>query len=583
MKAYNEKKKKNKSQMIKTFVSISTFCLLVIIIFQIQPVKGETESTSISISIKGELSTITIPASVSTWIDTELSKAKRKILLTQKQFFTMDTAKVLGYINGYKTDLGFNTVKIDVTNNLTKESRPIISEIDSLGRFICSIPMKHPQKLTISFGEKFFSLYLEPGQALALSFDWDDCVKTNGFRDVKTPASILFLKGPLAKLNYDLLSFQLKTLGYRHYWIMRTHTPLKYLAVMDSILVENDALVNKALKDGSFSKKVIEIQKNEALIANGFSLIDYASTKSEEGIQVPPNFYNMLQRLPLDDPSSIISFYAPFINRFEVNPVTIKAYRIVFEGKSDDLNFQSLMESERCLMLWHKKDSLLGSDLKLSSSFAYETTKIRSLSNDIQNMGKDEAFAYYAKLREGIKNPFLQQEGLRILRAHFGKEEIQRNDREINIPKISSTLPKWIPLSIPKGRDAEIFSKLIAPYKGKYLFVDFWGTSCGPCRWGIEEKKETREKYRNNDIFEFIFISCKTWSPNKNAYEKYVKEQGLEHSLFVSDDEFNYMMQLFRFTGVPHYLFIDPDGKVLDTDFEMFFEFDEAKKWIYEK
>ena len=149
------------------------------------------------------------------------------------------------------------------------------------------------------------------------------------------------------------------------------------------------------------------------------------------------------------------------------------------------------------------------------------------------------------------------------------------------MPRISDKPhPKWVPLSLSKGKDAEIFSKLIAPYKGKYLFVDFWGMLCGPCRWGIEEKKSVREKYKNNGVFEFVFITCPQWTPDKNAYEKYAKEQGLEHSIIVSDDDFNYMQQLFRFTGVPHYLFIDPKGKILDVDFEMYTGFEEARKWI---
>ncbi len=558
--------------MIKSFSSISTFCLLfALFFFHLQAVQGETKPAAVT----GGLSTISIPPEVSVWMDIELRKAKRKTVLTKEQFFTKDSVKVVGFIKGYRPNLGFRTVLVNATNDLIREARPIVTDIDSLGRFICSFSINHPQKLNISFGKEFMSLYLEPGQVLAMSFDWDDCVKTNGFRDEKDYTSILFFKGPLAKLNYDLLSFQLKTLGYRHYWIERTHSPQEYLAVMDSILAENDTRIKQALKDGAISKKVIEIQKNEVLISNGFSLIDYAIAKDDKGVKLPPDFYNMLQRLPLNDPSSIISNYASFINRFEANSVTRKAYHNLTNQKN---------ASERCLAIWNNKDSVLKSDMKLSSSFAYEVTKVRSLSADIKNMEKNEAYAYYAKLREGIKNPFLRQEGLRILRARFGKEEVYITDGGISLPRISDTpLPKWMPMSFPKGKDAEIFRKLIAPYKGKYLFVDFWGTSCGPCRWGIEEKKNTREKYKNNGIFEFVFVTCKTWSPNKDAYEKYVKEQGLEHSLFVSDDEFNYMMQLFRFTGVPHYVFIDPDGKVLDTDFEMFLGFDKARNWIYAK
>ena len=563
--------------MKKQINSIVPFCLLfAVFIFQLAMVKGETKPYLIFAGTKEQLSKFTIPDNVSAWMDTELSKAKRKKLLTKEQFFTRDSAKVVGYIKGYRPNLGFKTVNIDATNVLTNENRPLIAEIDSTGRFICSIPMNHPRKLTISFDKEFISLYLEPGQVLALGFDWDDCVKTDGFSNAKDSTGLLLLRGPLAKLNYDLLSFELKDIGFTHYWIEKTPKPEQYLAAMDSIFALNDVLIKQALKDGKISKKVIEIQKNEALLRNGFYLIDYAIAKNGAGEKLPPNYYNMLQLLPLNDPSSAISgWYSGFINRLEENPVMQKGYRNI--GSINSI-------SEAYVKFLNKKDSLLKSDFKLTSSFAYEVTKIRSLSVYIKTLGKNEAYAYYIKLSEGIKNPFLQQEGLRILRSQFGIEETRITDGGISMPQISDKpLSKWVSLSLPKGKDADIFSKQIAPYKGKYLFVDFWGTSCGPCRWGIEEKKSTREKYKNNGVFEFVFITCKMWSPDQNAYEKYVKEQGLEHSNLVSNDDFNYMQQLFRFTGVPHYLFIDPEGKVLDTKFEMYIGFEEARKWIQAK
>lgn len=46
--------------------------------------------------------------------------------------------------------------------------------------------------------------------------------------------------------------------------------------------------------------------------------------------------------------------------------------------------------------------------------------------------------------------------------------------------------------------------------------------------------------------------------------------------------DFKSMMQLFRFTGIPHYVFIDPDGNVLDANF-ICLDFEEAIKWIQEQ
>ncbi|MDD4921186.1 MAG: thioredoxin family protein [Bacteroidales bacterium] len=514
-------------------------------------------------------------------MDMELSKAKRKTLLTKEQFFTKDSAKVVGYIKGYRVSLGFTTISLDASNYLTKEDRPITSEIDSSGRFISTIPLNHPRKVIIMFGERSTTLYLEPGQTLALSFDWEDCVKTNYFNNLTDPAQVLLFKGPLARLNYELKSFQLKTLGSRHFWIVKTYSPQAYLALMDSIFAKNDARVKEALKSGQYLKKVIEIQKNEALIYNGFYMLDYAMSRDTGGITIPKKFYKMFQLMPLNDPTAAISnFYDVFINRFEVNPVIRRGVKQFEQMRNIKNN-----ESERLLRQWGRIDSVLKNDLKLTNSFAYEATKTRSLSKSFERMDKNEAYAFYSQFQKGITHPFLKQEGFRILKSRFGNEDVATSlsDGDVSLPSNTIRKPKWTAQLLPEGKDADIFRKLIAPHKGKYLFVDFWGTGCGPCRWGIEEKKETRDKYNNNPDFEFIFISCKNWSPDKNTYDKYVKAQGLKHSYLVSDDDFNYMMQLFRFRGIPHYLLIDQDGNILDTNLEMYLGFERARKWIQGK
>jgi len=535
--------------------------------------KAENTNTSVT------QSSVKVPAPVATWMDNELRKAKRKTLLTKEAFFTQDSARVVGYIAGYHAGLGFATVTLDATNNLTNEKRPLVSKIDSMGRFICAIPMTNPSMITISFGKESMELYLEPGQTLAMSFDWKDCVRTNCFQDVKDANQVLLLQGALARLNYELKTFKLKILGYRHYWIIDSYSPQAYLAAIDSILVENKASVKEAVASGKYLKKTIEIQQNDALIANSFYLLDYAESKDKAEVKLPKSFYTMLQQVPLNDPSCIISGnFSMFINRFEWCPVILKANKI--DRISNDTTV-SLSWTERHLKTWERKDSLLKSDFKLSNNFCYEVTKIRALSFELEGRQKSEAYDYFYKLQEGIKHPFLKQEGFRILTSRFGKESVtdKFTDGGLSVPGSTAKQPKWSPRSLPNGVDADIFKKLMARHKGKYVFVDFWGVSCGPCRSAINGQKEIREQYANNPDFDFVFITCKDWSPDKKVYDNYVKEQGLKHSYMISNDDFNYMMQLFRFNGVPHYVFIDPDGNVLDTDF---FDLVSGIKWIQE-
>lgn len=549
------------------FRNTSIFLLSLVLLFPFFEVNGETVTNAANTK-----SSVEVPACVSTWMTNELNKATRKTLLTKDDFFTKDSARVVGYIGGYHADLGFASVTLDASNDLTFEKRPIVTKIDSLGQFVCAIAMNHPKMVTISFGEEFMNLYLEPGQTLAISFDWNECVRTDCFRKVKEINQVLLLQGPLARLNYELKALQLKSFMRKHYFRLK-NSPQEYLAALDSIVVENESCVKAALASGKYMKKAIEIKKNEALIEYGYCLLDYAGMKDKRNGEFPNSFYEKLKLVPLDDPTSIISgTYDMFINRFETSPVMLKAYEKGKSGRNDEL------------IVWKRKDALLKSEFNLSNNFSYEVTKIRRLSYEFESMQKREAYDYYYALQAGIKHSFLKQEGFRLLASRFGNDNKANNtsDCAISFPENTAEQPKWSPRSLPKGVDADIFKRLMARHKGKYVFVDFWGTSCGPCRSAINGEKGTREKYANNPDFDFVFITCKDWSPNKNVYDDYVKEQGLKQSYYISNDDFNYMMQLFRFTGVPHYVFIDPDGNVLDTDFSRL-GFEEAINWIQRK
>lgn len=80
--------------------------------------------------------------------------------------------------------------------------------------------------------------------------------------------------------------------------------------------------------------------------------------------------------------------------------------------------------------------------------------------------------------------------------------------------------------------------------------------------------KEVREKYRGNPDFEFVFITSEEASPLE-AYKKFTDEQDLVHTYRVSADTYICFCQLFRFTGIPHYVVMDREGRLIDRNFDM--------------
>lgn len=197
---------------------------------------------------------------------------------------------------------------------------------------------------------------------------------------------------------------------------------------------------------------------------------------------------------------------------------------------------------------WSNRDSVLVHQLGLKDSWTYEVTKIRNLEFALDFIGPEEAGEYWESLKAGLNYEELQRKGQEI----YDKVVLERESQPYAI----------------EGEGAEIFKEIIAPFKGKVLFVDFWATTCGPCVYTIKKMKGTREQYKNKGDIAFIFITDIKGSPEKK-YQVFIDDQELEHSYKLSVDEHNMLRQLFKFNGIPRYVVIDREGKVYDDDFAM--------------
>lgn len=153
-----------------------------------------------------------------------------------------------------------------------------------------------------------------------------------------------------------------------------------------------------------------------------------------------------------------------------------------------------------------------------------------------------------------VSHPYLQSEMKRMLAELYPSQPLQAYD-------------------LPSGHGAEIFKKLIAPYRGKVLFIDFWATTCGPCRQGIEmeDMKQLRDKYRNDDSFRFLYLTDESGSPLK-AYQEYVEKHLKQEINFrVPASDYEYFRQLFHFNGIPRYVIISREGKVISEDYNFLY------------
>ncbi|MBX3255104.1 MAG: TlpA family protein disulfide reductase [Chitinophagaceae bacterium] len=68
--------------------------------------------------------------------------------------------------------------------------------------------------------------------------------------------------------------------------------------------------------------------------------------------------------------------------------------------------------------------------------------------------------------------------------------------------------------------------ELVAPYAGKVVYLDMWGTWCGPCKMEMEYAPELKKKYTGKNIV-FVYLSTDK-DTDEESWKKYVYLAQLE-------------------------------------------------------
>ena len=167
---------------------------------------------------------------------------------------------------------------------------------------------------------------------------------------------------------------------------------------------------------------------------------------------------------------------------------------------------------------------------------------------------------------DAFKNPYIRQ-----------KAE-QFRDRKLSQTDLTTPLP-----DVPA---AELIRSLVAKYPGRFLVIDFWGMSCGPCRGAIQESKDLRAKIAKRDDVKLIFIAGERTAEGSDDYHKYVSEWlANEETICLTNADFDRLRDLFQFNGIPHYETITPDCRRVSDDLSIsgYHDFENELQRIIEK
>ena len=121
-----------------------------------------------------------------------------------------------------------------------------------------------------------------------------------------------------------------------------------------------------------------------------------------------------------------------------------------------------------------------------------------------------------------------------------------------------------------------LWNKLVSPYKGNTLFLDFWGMGCGPCRSGMMSQKTLVKEMKDENV-KFIYITTEDQKPSA---EKWMGENDIkgEH-VYVTQNEWKQLKAMINFTAIPRGALVNKEGKLIENAFHVGqFNSEELKK-----
>jgi len=504
----------------------------------------------------------------------------------QLPIFKNDSATFSGYIKNYSPKLATKTLMLYVDDIISGDQGNQIIEIQKNGYFSTKVGIYHPERVFLRSdicNEN--DIYLEPGKELFVII---------GDGELK-------YKGPLAELNEDLSRLNNIDL-FNYNEIQRKIVNMKpndYKAYLLNLQKTELSRLDSIHRLGTLSEKAYQIKKLNIICGYANHIIEYnwnyeyaneATKKKAE--KYPNDYYNFFDQKIINDELSVISGdYNTFINRFEFLPgVKPETYRYTYNYAD---MFNTLKENNIALTELDKSfEKLISSDglsLKVDSADKpIQDAWFQERGDFIKIFNTKSSSNYYIKLidsafninkgilvdimnAQDILRPIVSElspvnennlhYALSDIKNQFIKDYIRLRNNDTQKQLIANKKNGgYFVNQTPKVEADKILDNIISKHAGKVILVDFWATWCGPCLNGIAEIRPLKEEMKDLNV---VFVYITDESSPLVTYQNLVPTIKGQHYRLKSD-EWRYLADKFKITGIPHQVLINKEGKVVN-------------------
>ena len=505
--------------------------------------------------------------------------------------------------------------EIDLYSIYTKEGVEFKGDIDDEGRFIVKVPVENSQEIYADWRRSHLHTVLEPGETYFYLFDYKNKKRLFMGHNARLQNELLahnFIRAYEQSDEHSMTDEQIK--AYNDQWMNMYQ---RNVTMLDSLLNENPTLSRKYADYQRMSN--VSTMAQELLQSRLFAISKKLPQTTLDFIE--DNLWsNIVKPYTVSREIGWFLYYYLLMAQeknpqmqqnmtFDANTLLQMSERGLFKASAEDLatikKWQNMMEQyKKASPDEAKKIEEQNKELIEDLNILMQRPEVEDIVNDYFDM-----IDLKAKLIDSVyQDPVLRDIAKgQLLCSRFVERRLPLNQTcmdvlsEIQLPAIRNAVmtrnDKLLALqqaevediaSLRPSSDVEgmtdgeaILRKILEPYKGRIVYLDIWGTWCGPCKEKLSESDYVKQQLKEFDI---VYLYLANRSPEeswKNVIKQYklTGDNCVHYNLPTAQQRA--VEEFLHVDAFPTYKLIDKQGNIHDLHWLHTDDMDSFKETLY--
>ena len=505
--------------------------------------------------------------------------------------------------------------EIDIYSIYTKEGVEFKGDIDDEGHFIVKVPVENSQEVYADWRRSHLHTVLEPGETYFYLFDYKNKKRLFMGRNARLQNELLahnFIRAYEQSDEHSMTDEQIK--AYNDQWMNMYQ---RNVTMLDSLLNENPTLSRKYADYQRMSN--VSTMAQELLQSRLFAISKKLPQTTLDFIE--DNLWsNIVKPYTVSREIGWFLYYYLLMaqeknpqmqqNRtFDANTLLQMSEQGLFKASAEDLatikKWQNMMEQyKKASPDEAQKIEEQNKELIEELNILMQRPEVEDIVNDYFDM-----IDLKAKLIDSVyQDPVLRDIAKgQLLCSRFVERRLPLNQTcmnvlsEIQLPTIRNAVltrnDKLLAIqqaevediaSLHPSSDVEgltdgeaILRKILEPYKGRIVYLDIWGTWCGPCKEKLSESDYVKQQLKEFDI---VYLYLANRSPEeswKNVIKQYklTGDNCVHYNLPTAQQRA--VEEFLHVDAFPTYKLIDKQGNIHDLHWLHTDDMDSFKETLY--